>query len=781
MLRRFCQKGGSSPFRSVGFCRRFASTSTRPDDTGNNTTHQRGGSASHTSAAAHTADDSTFALWEKGLEQRALGDLSGCAKTFKVCFELQKKNFDNANGITSSAVNSINQSNTKTLAEELGLVLLALSQQQQELQQAEEAASFFRFALSPTNVADRNDSSGVLGEEEGGFVQTMTRASSSFHSRGRTSDALACMQPVLTFLEGRTKGDDESKDDSRLQLAARLTFTGTLLYKLGRWADAVSMFEKASFIYEGTIGGASKTAAVEGEAATNAAQKEEGMDDTRQQLATVYNNLGLAYHKLNDRLAALGMFKKCLGVYEVLRNAPTIEAAAAEIRRRKYNEDAAASMSNIGMIYADQGTFKTALDYYHQCAELQEKLAGEAPSTARSMALGETYNTIGHLYFRSQDLDQALLYVTKFKTIAEEQHQHSSSSSDGEGGDAIDLVAGAWSSIGLLREHQRTLDLALEAYDKCFALQKAHHQRLLLAAREEAESKNGYDRDAREKAKRRRLENSMASTQLKIGTIYRRLAHARAPAAGGGGGGGGTSSSTTKDGIDLQEQHNAAAIEALMLSIQLRETSSSSSHDDESIQQQLSKQEMQRKQLDKVEAARCHNFLGMCLLKANRGVEAQGHLKQCLALIGVDSRQKKNPVKSGVCDSAQSPTDEMNGRRKPPAASPLWSGRDVATVYLSLGEASKRDGDLEGATEHYLEASALLERSAPLSVELLASYSELAELFDARKIIHKGEYYRRQAAEMQKKYEARMMSGSQKPKQQEERRQPLRVPQSRIN
>ena len=113
---------------------------------------------SASTSTTSTSSAALYALWEKGLQQRAAGDLKGCAASFKAC--LARSNNKNTTTAATSAEKARAAADMRTVAEELGLVMLALEQP------IAEAVTYFRMAVGEDDAADTSSSDAAAATEE---------------------------------------------------------------------------------------------------------------------------------------------------------------------------------------------------------------------------------------------------------------------------------------------------------------------------------------------------------------------------------------------------------------------------------------------------------------------------------------------------------------------------------------------------------------------------------------------------------------------------------------
>ena len=117
-------------------------------------------------------------------------------------------------------------------------------------------------------------------------------------------------------------------------------------------------------------------------------------------LASVYNNIGLAYAGLEDHSSALMYQEKALQLHQ-----DTLPVD---------HPDFAASLNNIGMAYAQQGKQDSALEYLKRALVIREKLYHENhPSIVTSC------NNIGGLFSAKGNYDEALKYLYRAVSIGE--------------------------------------------------------------------------------------------------------------------------------------------------------------------------------------------------------------------------------------------------------------------------------------------------------------------------------------------------------------------------
>ena len=152
--------------------------------------------------------------------------------------------------------------------------------------------------------------------------------------------------------------------------------------------------------------------------------------------AAAYNKIGMVYAKQGDYSKALEYFKKALDICERVLGPD--------------HPSTAMSYNNIGNVYNDQGDYAKALEYHGKALDIRERVLGpDHPNTASS------YGNIGVVYDEQGDYAKALEYYGKALDIRERVL----------GPDHPD-TAGSYNNIGLVYDEQGDYAKALENYGK---------------------------------------------------------------------------------------------------------------------------------------------------------------------------------------------------------------------------------------------------------------------------------------------------------------------------
>ncbi|MBQ6168075.1 MAG: DUF2225 domain-containing protein [Muribaculaceae bacterium] len=160
------------------------------------------------------------------------------------------------------------------------------------------------------------------------------------------------------------------------------------------------------------------------------------------EIATSYNNIGLAYWDQGEYGKALEFHKKALDIDEK--------------KLGKEHPDTATDYNNIGAVYKSQCEYDKALEFNFKALDIREKVLGkEHPQTATC------YNNIGLVYKRLGKYDKALEYYFKALDIDEKAlgKEHPDT--------AID-----YNNIGWVYREQGDYKKALEYYEKAYEIRK---------------------------------------------------------------------------------------------------------------------------------------------------------------------------------------------------------------------------------------------------------------------------------------------------------------------
>jgi len=113
--------------------------------------------------------------------------------------------------------------------------------------------------------------------------------------------------------------------------------------------------------------------------------------------ARVLNNLGRIYRELGDIANALRYFEDSLVINEELNN--------------ELNQTI--NLTNISNLHYDLGDYDTALEYAIKCLPIFERYKEEQP-----LRLVAIYTTLGNIYFKKEQYDEALKYFQKIISLA---------------------------------------------------------------------------------------------------------------------------------------------------------------------------------------------------------------------------------------------------------------------------------------------------------------------------------------------------------------------------
>jgi len=107
------------------------------------------------------------------------------------------------------------------------------------------------------------------------------------------------------------------------------------------------------------------------------------------------------------------------------------------------------SLNNLGVVYRRIFSIRTAMDYNQEALELAETV--ENPSVSLKRSINVSINSIGNLYLKLNQYDEAIVYFEKSVKL------------EGELGNTLGLAVN-YQNIGKCFEEKGNLDLALEKY-----------------------------------------------------------------------------------------------------------------------------------------------------------------------------------------------------------------------------------------------------------------------------------------------------------------------------
>jgi len=168
----------------------------------------------------------------------------------------------------------------------------------------------------------------------------------------------------------------------------------------------------------------------------------EKFSDTNEYLASLYNNLGLAYFFKGKMDNALEIYDKSLGIRMAMGDRESIFTSNL--------------FNDMGNAYTEKGENDLALDYYQKSLEIRKKILGENhPETAIS------YNNIGIIYKEQAQYDKAIEY-----------HQKSIDIQRSIFDDNYPELANGYQGIGNAYKDKGEMDQAMQYYQKAYSIRK---------------------------------------------------------------------------------------------------------------------------------------------------------------------------------------------------------------------------------------------------------------------------------------------------------------------
>ena len=126
------------------------------------------------------------------------------------------------------------------------------------------------------------------------------------------------------------------------------------------------------------------------------------IESTEQDTAALLNLLGLLYNDTNDFAKAEKYFTKALETCKRL----------AEANPEAFDSDLAGTYSNLGLLYSNTHNFAKAEDHYTEALEIRKRLADINPE-AFDPDLADSYNNLGVLYYETNNFAKAEECFTK--------------------------------------------------------------------------------------------------------------------------------------------------------------------------------------------------------------------------------------------------------------------------------------------------------------------------------------------------------------------------------
>ncbi len=218
-------------------------------------------------------------------------------------------------------------------------------------------------------------------------------------------------------------------------------------------------------------------------------------------IARVLNNLGIAYNDIGDAARAIESYSASLELKE-RNNAPVAEVVN--------------TLSNIGGVYARQGDYPLAIDFY-------QRALTKLTNSNNTDAITSVYNNLGQMYLSTYEYDMARTFIARGLALAERI-------------DDPARTATALYLMGTLDRAEDKADAAEARQRRALALREQIEDRLglieslteiasLLAKRAAYPDALPYAERAEALAIDSRLMNEMWMSQLVVGQIHAALGH----------------------------------------------------------------------------------------------------------------------------------------------------------------------------------------------------------------------------------------------------------------
>ena len=213
---------------------------------------------------------------------------------------------------------------------------------------------------------------------------------------------------AIAGTEPRIAQRDETTDARDRQRALELSQKAARLYRVGRWQEAVELFEEALSILQ-AIG-------------------------DRAGEGTMLNNIGFVYQSQGQSGSALERYQQALAILQEVGD------RAGEGR----------TLNNIGSVHQGQGQYGLALERYQQALAILREVGGRAEEGTTLNNIGSVYRSQGQYGLALEHYQQALVIVREVGNRA------------GEGA--------TLNNIGLVYESQGQYGLALEHHQQSLAI-----------------------------------------------------------------------------------------------------------------------------------------------------------------------------------------------------------------------------------------------------------------------------------------------------------------------
>ena len=220
-------------------------------------------------------------------------------------------------------------------------------------------------------------------------------------------------------------------------------------------------------------------------------------------IARVLNNLGITYNDTGQGARAIAAYAESLALKQK-NGAPVTEIVN--------------TLSNTGGVYAEQGDYPLAIEYYGRAKALVESNSLDELATS-------VYNNLGQVYATINDVALARQYLTRGLALAEKIEDPTRMATSLFILASIDRAEGRLDTAEAAQ--RRALTLRESAGDRLGLVESLTEMASLLEARHRLEEAVPYGERAVALATESRLLNQLWKAQLAVGHIHAALGHDR--------------------------------------------------------------------------------------------------------------------------------------------------------------------------------------------------------------------------------------------------------------